>query len=87
MIFVRHTDHDMECAQMQTEAVIDSELHRVVEFMQANLPTTKLIAVAESLPQVARLLWSEFPQESFRPFSLRPTKTAYLNQSQSASTE
>ena len=48
-------------AEMQL--VADGHVKAVLEFMQANLPTAKLIGVADSLPQMARLLWGHYPQE------------------------
>lgn len=48
---------------MQTVFSIDPDLQAVAEFMQRRLPAEKLVTIAENLPQVARLLWSRFPQE------------------------
>lgn len=48
---------------MQTVFSIDPDLQAVAEFMQHTLPAGKLVTIAENLPQVARLLWSKFPQE------------------------
>jgi hypothetical protein len=48
-------------AEMQL--VADEHVKAVLEFMQASVPTEKLIGLADSLPQMARLLWSHFPQE------------------------
>jgi hypothetical protein len=42
---------------------IDKDLHAVIEFMQGNIPANKLMSVAEKLPDLARVLWSHFPQE------------------------
>jgi hypothetical protein len=43
--------------------MVDRDLQAVVEFMQSTLPTNKLLSVSEALPQMARLLWSNNPQE------------------------
>lgn len=45
------------------ELVIDNDLQLVAEFMQKNIPAFKLISVAEELPKIGRLLWSQYPQE------------------------
>jgi hypothetical protein len=70
---------------MQTEFFIDSDLQSVADFMQAHLPTSKLVSVADHLPKIARLLWGEFPQEPCQPLALIPTKRGLANQSQSVS--
>jgi hypothetical protein len=44
----------------------------VLKFMQANVPTAKLVAVAERLPEAARLLWGHFQQEPFVAAFLEP---------------
>jgi hypothetical protein len=45
------------------QLVVDDHLKAVLEFMQTNVPASKLIGLAESLPQMARLLWGHVPQE------------------------
>ena len=47
--------------KMQLE--VDDHLKSVMEFMQSNIPASKLIGVADNLPQMARLLWGRYPQE------------------------
>ncbi|MCU1303442.1 MAG: hypothetical protein JWQ87_3726 [Candidatus Sulfotelmatobacter sp.] len=42
---------------------VDEHMKAVLQFMQENVPTSKLIGVSDSIPQVARLLWGSFPQE------------------------
>src|SRR5277367_2447076 len=49
---------------------LDQDVQAVLEFMQSKIQASKLVAVAESLPQIARLLWSQYPQESVSPFGL-----------------
>jgi hypothetical protein len=46
------------------ELIVDADLKKVAEFMQTEIPAGKLISVSEQIPKVARLLWSQFPQES-----------------------
>ncbi len=53
---------------MQLE--IDENVKRVLVFMRESIPASKLISVAESLPELARLLWRDCPQESFVAHSL-----------------
>ncbi len=46
---------------------IDDDVQSVVEFMQQNIQANKLVSVADTLPQIAKLLWSQIPQEPCRP--------------------
>jgi hypothetical protein len=63
---------------------VDSDLQAVLEFMQVNIPTAKLVGVAESLPQMGRLLWGHFSQEPFGPVRMRiETATEAAGRSQS----
>jgi len=63
---------------------MDKDLRAVVEFMQENVECSKLMTIADALPQLSRLLWGSFPQESVEVLSVRPTKTE-CNQSQLSS--
>lgn len=45
------------------ELRMDADLQSVAEFMERNLPASKLVSVAEELPKMARLLWARYPQE------------------------
>lgn len=49
---------------------IDGDVKAVLEFMQNNISASKLVGIAEKLPDMARLLWSHFPQEPFKPIRL-----------------
>lgn len=49
---------------------IDRDVKAVLEFMQMNIEASKLIAAADCLPQVAKLLWQHYPQQSFLLASL-----------------
>ena len=49
--------------RIEMQLVADEHVKAVLEFMQSNVPTVKLIGVADSLPQMAKLLWGHFPQE------------------------
>jgi hypothetical protein len=42
---------------------VNEDAKSVLEFMQANVPTERLVGVADVLPQMARLLWAKYPQE------------------------
>jgi len=64
---------------------VDRDLQSVLEFMQAKIPTNKLLGVAESLPQMARLLWGEFPQEPFQCAQLRQGAISVDRRPQAAS--
>ena len=49
---------------------LDEHMKAVLQFMQENVPTSKLIGVADSLPQMARLLWGRYPQEPCHALNL-----------------
>jgi hypothetical protein len=42
---------------------VNQDTSSVLEFMQANIPASRLVAVANSLPLMAKLLWDGCPQE------------------------
>ena len=69
------------------ELVLDQHMKGVVEYMENALPNNKLVAVAERLPEIARLLWGHFEQEPCVPLKLSPVKTAEQSPSQQVSTE
>lgn len=51
---------------------LDAHLQAVLEYMQQNVPTGKLVGVAEKLPDMARLLWADtYPREPFSAIELR----------------
>ena len=54
----------------ESQLVLNDHVKEVLEFMQSNIPTTKLVGVAEKLPEMARLLWGHFPQEPYMVLSL-----------------
>ena len=54
------------------ELILDRDLKSVLEFMQSNVKVSKLIGISESLPQIARLLWEQYPQEPFKAVYLNP---------------
>jgi len=45
------------------DLMADPYIKSVLEFMQQRLPACKLVAVADCLPQMARLLWGHYAQE------------------------
>jgi len=49
------------------EIEIDKDVKKILEKMQLEIPTHRLIAVAEALPRMARLLWDKYPQEPVEP--------------------
>ena len=53
---------------------IDGDATMVLEFMRENVQANKLIAVADKVNQVARLLWMHYPQEPCTPTTLEPPK-------------
>ena len=42
---------------------INEDTSAVLQFMQANIPASRLVGVAASLPLMAKLLWDGCPQE------------------------
>jgi hypothetical protein len=56
--------------------VVDADIRSVLEFMQFNVPTAKLVGIADSLPKIARLLWEHFPQESCVLFRIESDQAA-----------
>lgn len=50
--------------------VLNEHVKAVLEFMQSNIPASKLIGAAEKLPEMARLLWGHFPQEPVIPMAI-----------------
>jgi hypothetical protein len=69
------------------QIALNEDVKAVLEFMQANIETVKLVGVADSLPQLARLLWDGFPQEPCTAISLELSKTGEESQKPQASTE
>jgi len=57
------------------EFKVDEHLQLVLEFMQSNFPASKLIGIAEKLPEMARLLWGHFEQEPVCSLLLSVPKT------------
>lgn len=51
--------------------IIDEHAKSVLEFMQSNIPSSKLVGIAERLPQMAKLLWDRYPQEAVTAVELR----------------
>jgi hypothetical protein len=49
---------------------VDVDAQNVLEFMQRKIQASRLIGVADMLPQIARLLWSQHPQEPCTAASL-----------------
>jgi hypothetical protein len=45
------------------EIITDPDAQTLLEFMHENLPTSKLIAISSQLPDIARLLWKDYPFE------------------------
>lgn len=65
------------------EMKVDSDVQSVLEFMQQNIQASRLTGVADSLPQMARLLWSRYPQEPCFAVSLVQPKKDQGHPSQS----
>jgi len=65
----------------------DEHVRLVLEYMQDNIPASKLVAVSDLMPKIARLLWEGIPQEPVRALSLTLPKAVGCSRSQEASTE
>ena len=63
---------------------LDEHLKSVLEYMQQNIPTSKLVGIAEKLPDMARLLWSNYSQEPFSAITLSNEATEVCRETQSA---
>ena len=50
---------------------VDQDVQAVLRFMQGNIPTAKLVGIADALPAVARFLWAKHPQEPIVALSLK----------------
>jgi hypothetical protein len=82
---MKESDHRYG-AEMQL--VLDVHVKAVVEFMQSNIPTAKLIGVAESLPKIGRLLWDGYEQEPFDASRMQwPSATTVAGQLRSTANE
>ena len=68
------------------QVVMDEHVKSVLEYMQAHVPENKLIGVSERLPELARLLWSNFQQEPVSVLNLSLPKATSDRESQSLST-
>ena len=62
----------------QTRVEIDPDVQAVLEFIQSKVQPCRLIAVSEGAAQMAKLLWSQFPQEPCTVAFLRIPKTGPL---------
>lgn len=69
------------------EITLDESLKIILETMQSHIPTNKLVGVADCLPQMARLLWSHYPQEPFVGLSLNVVPLSTSCEKQPAATE
>ena len=73
----------------RAELILDEDVQTVLEFMQRKIVTSRIVAVAENLPQMARLLWGHYPQESLVVCNLLPElpKASTSHGKQSSATE
>ena len=72
----------------KTGLVIDDDVHAVLEFMQTNIPATRLVAVAAGIAELAPVVWGEYQPEPVPALRLvhRPA-TFSEPQTRSASSE
>jgi hypothetical protein len=55
------------------DLIIDGDVQAVAEFMQVNIPATRLVAVATHVAAIAPILWGIHPAESVIPLRLAPS--------------
>lgn len=65
---------------------LDSDVQSVLEYMQQNIPASKLVGIAETLPDMARLLWSRYSREPFHAIEFGNEPTGELREPQSVAT-
>jgi hypothetical protein len=53
------------------EVVVDRDVLAILEFMQRNVPASKLVAVSRIVHIIAPVLWSHYAAEQVCPLSLR----------------
>lgn len=61
--------------QGSMQVQIDSDVLAVMEFMQARIPTDKLVAVAEGVRKLAGPMWDGYPQQTCQTLALVLPKT------------
>ena len=54
------------------ELVVDADVRDTLAFMQESVPPARLVAVAEGVGALARILWRDGPQESVNVVILNP---------------
>jgi hypothetical protein len=64
----------IQSKEEEMDVVLDADIKAVAEFMQGNIPASKLVGVAKHLPALAKLLWGDCPQETCTPMSLFVSK-------------
>lgn len=65
--------------RVERKLKVDEHVQATLEFMQENIPSSKLIGVAEAIPQLARLLWND-PQEPFAAVNFHLDKSVTSDQ-------
>jgi len=53
------------------ELKIDEDLKAVAEFMQKNIPASRLVGIANGLAGIAPILWGHHEREGILPLVLR----------------
>lgn len=54
----------------RAEIHLDEHVQKMLTYMQRNVPTHKLIGVADAIQKSARLLWEQYPQEPLQGMTL-----------------
>lgn len=50
---------------------MDADVKAVLEFMQSNMSTSKLVGVAQAVAAVATVAWGQYEREDVRALALR----------------
>lgn len=69
----------------ETIAVIDPDVHLVLEFMQRNLQCSRMVSVAEAVAKLAPILWGHYDAEGLAPLTLALPKPRPLQSTASES--
>ena len=54
--------------------IIDEHLYKVIRFMQRNVPTSKLVYIADTISKLAPIMWEKYEKEyNYIPIGLNIT--------------
>jgi hypothetical protein len=56
----------------ETTVKLDADVEATLAFMQANIPTSRLVAVATAIAKLSPLLWGCYSAEDILPIMIEP---------------